>query len=80
MIYLDVQLLAGTHLTLPPEYSEQAVYSVTNGLELDGEPLEAQRLTILVPERGASIGARANTRCIDSPHGVSSRSLPNPDE
>ncbi|CAA9396422.1 Pirin [uncultured Leptolyngbya sp.] len=64
MIYLDVQLLAGSHLNLPPEYSEQAVYSVTNGLEIDGEPLEPQRLTILVPGQTASIGARANARCI----------------
>jgi len=64
MIYLDVKLLAGSHLNLPPEYSEQAVYSVTNNLELDGEPLEPQRLTILVPGQTVSIGARANARCI----------------
>ncbi|MBW4640586.1 MAG: pirin family protein [Gloeocapsa sp. UFS-A4-WI-NPMV-4B04] len=63
MIYLDVQLPAGTQFTLPPDYSEQAVYSVTNGLSVDGEPLEPQRMIIL-PQQSVSIGATADTRCI----------------
>lgn len=63
MIYLDVQLPAGTQFMLPPDYSEQAVYSVTNGLSVDGEPLEPQRMLIL-PEQTVSISATADARCI----------------
>lgn len=64
MIYLDVQLPTGTQFTLPPDYSEQAVYSVTNGLSIDGEPLEPQRMIVLNPEKTASISAKADARCI----------------
>lgn len=56
MIYLDVQLPAGTQFTLPPDYSEQAVYSVTNGLSVDSELLEPQRMIIL-PEQTVSISS-----------------------
>jgi redox-sensitive bicupin YhaK (pirin superfamily) len=63
MIYLDVQLPAGTQFTLPPDYSEQAVYSVTNDLSVDGELLEPQRMLIL-PEQTVNISATADARCI----------------
>jgi hypothetical protein len=63
MIYLDVQLPAGTQLTLPPDYSEQALYSVTNGLSIDGELLEPQKMVIL-PEQAVSISATADARCV----------------
>jgi redox-sensitive bicupin YhaK (pirin superfamily) len=64
MIYLDVQLPIGTQFTLPPDYSEQAVYSVTNGLSLNGEPLEPQRMIVLNPNQTVSISAKADARCI----------------
>ena len=64
MIYLDVQLPTGTQFTLPPDYSEQAVYSVTNGLSIDGELLEPQRMIVLNPEKTVSISAEADARCI----------------
>ncbi|MBD2006955.1 pirin family protein [Trichocoleus sp. FACHB-40] len=64
MIYLDVQLPSGTQFTLPPDYSEQAVYSVTNGLSIDGEPLEPQRMIVLNPNQTVSISAKADARCI----------------
>lgn len=53
MIYLDVQLAPGTQFTLPSNYSEQAVYSVTEGLHINGIPLEQHRLAVLVA--GASV-------------------------
>jgi len=41
MIYTRCQLPAGTQFTLPtPDYGNQAVYGITNGLSIDGEPLE----------------------------------------
>lgn len=63
MIYLDVQLPAGTNFTLPPDYSEQAVYSVTDGLKVDGELLEPQRMIIL-PQQTVTISATTDARCI----------------
>ena len=63
MIYLDVQLPAGTQFTLPPDYSEQAVYSITNGLSIDSEPLEPQRMMIL-SEQTVCISAQADARCV----------------
>jgi hypothetical protein len=35
MIYLDARLTSGKQFTLPRCYSEQAVYSVTEGLVID---------------------------------------------
>ena len=63
MIYLDVQLPTGTQLTLPPDYSEQAVYSVTDNLKVDGELLEPQRMLIL-PQQTVTISAITDARCI----------------
>ena len=63
MIYLDVQLPAGTNFTLPPDYSEQGVYSVTDGLKVDGELLEPQRMLIL-PQQTVTISAITDARCI----------------
>lgn len=53
MIYLDVRLDAGARLTLPGNYREQAVYSVTEGLHINGEPLAQHRLAVL--KTGATI-------------------------
>jgi redox-sensitive bicupin YhaK (pirin superfamily) len=69
MIYLDIQLTPGSKFTLPGDYSEQAVYSVTSGLKIDGIELEQHRLAVLTP--GASIeisvavgGEAQGARCI----------------
>ena len=57
MIYLDVQLAAGAQFTLPGNYSEQAVYSVTEGLQINGIPLEQHRLAVLSPGAAVEIAA-----------------------
>ncbi|CBN53723.1 MULTISPECIES: pirin family protein [Kamptonema] len=64
MIYLDVQLAQGTQFTLPGDYSEQAVYSVTEGLAIDGMPLEQHRLAVLTPGTSVNVSASANARCV----------------
>jgi len=64
MIYLDVQLASGKQFTLPGRYSEQAVYSITEGLEIDGVPLEQHWLAVLTSGTSVNISANGNARCI----------------
>ena len=64
MIYLDVQLTPGTEFTLPGDYSEQAVYSVTEGLAIDGVLLAQHRLAVLTSGTPANISASSTARCI----------------
>ena len=64
MIYLDIQLAPGAHFTLPRQYSEQAVYSVTEGLEIDGLPLEQHRLAVLTPGAVVEISSQRAARCL----------------
>ena len=64
MIYLDVHLPPGTQFTLSAEYSQQAVYSVTEGLSLDGATLEQHRLAVLIPGQSVEISSTLEGRCI----------------
>jgi redox-sensitive bicupin YhaK (pirin superfamily) len=67
MIYLDVQLSSGAKFTLPGDYSEQAVYSVTPGLQINGADLEQHRLAVLTPGATIEISADSESqggRCI----------------
>ncbi|MBD0335146.1 MAG: pirin family protein [Cyanobacteria bacterium Co-bin13] len=64
MIYLDVQMAAGAQFTLPGDYSEQAVYSVTEGLSLNGTPLAQHRLAVLASGETVEIGCDRKARCI----------------
>ena len=64
LVYLDVQLTPGSQFNLPSEYSEQAIYSVTPGLQIDGEPIPQHRLVLLKPGATVSIAAEAVARCM----------------
>ncbi|MBW4692153.1 MAG: pirin family protein [Lyngbya sp. HA4199-MV5] len=64
ILYLDVQLAAGTQFTLPDDYKEQAVYSVTEGLYLDDVPLEQHRLVVLTPGAVVNVSADRTARCV----------------
>ena len=64
MLYLDVQLKKLGKLLLPANYSERAVYSVTEGLALNGQSLEPHRLAVLDLEQSIEISAEAEARCI----------------
>jgi redox-sensitive bicupin YhaK (pirin superfamily) len=64
MIYLDVQLSSEAKFTLPANYTEQAVYSVTEGLRINDTPLDQHRLVVLNPGASATISADRDARCI----------------
>lgn len=64
MIYLDVQLEAGAAFTLPAQYSEQAIYSVTEGLKIENMPLAQHRLAVLAKGASPTITANGKARCI----------------
>lgn len=64
MIYLDVQLAAGAQFTLPSNYSEQAVYSVTAGLQINQVSLEQHRLAVLATGAAVEVSASCPARCI----------------
>jgi redox-sensitive bicupin YhaK (pirin superfamily) len=64
IIYLDVQFTSGSQFSLPSDYSEQAIYSVTPGLKIDGEPIAQHRLVLLKPGATVSIAADTTARCL----------------
>ncbi|MBD2440472.1 pirin family protein [Nostoc sp. FACHB-110] len=64
ILYLDGLLSANSHFTIPTNYSERAVYSVTEGLSINNEVLEPYRLAILEPGEEVKISAATAARCI----------------
>ena len=63
-IYLDLAFTPGGKYVLTPDYSERAVYTVTEGILVDGEELEQHRLVILTEGREVEISAKADSRCM----------------
>ncbi|MHC5612364.1 MAG: pirin-like C-terminal cupin domain-containing protein [Nostoc sp.] len=57
-------LSANAHFTIPTGYSERAVYSVTEGLSINDEPLEPYRLAILESVDEIRVSAATAARCI----------------
>lgn len=64
ILYLDVALTPQATLTLPADYSERAVYSVTAGLQIDEVPLAPHRLAILPPGQPVQISSEGTARCM----------------
>lgn len=64
ILYLDIQLSARGRFELPADYTERAVYSVTPGLSIDGQPLEQHRLALLEADKSVVIEARDSARCV----------------
>lgn len=64
MVYLDVQFEPNSQVVIPANYSERAVYSVTEGLAVDGEPLPQHRMALLTPGSTPTVTARGAGRCI----------------
>ncbi|MBD2496422.1 pirin family protein [Nostoc sp. FACHB-280] len=64
ILYLDVVLSVNANFTVPTGYSERAVYSVTEGLSINDEPLEPYRLAILEPDSKVKVSANTAARCI----------------
>lgn len=59
-LYLDLRLNPGTRWALPPLAPELALYPVTEGLQLDGQPLPAQQMAVLPAGHGAVLEAAAS--------------------
>ncbi len=64
ILYLDLQFPAGSSFTLTTGYSERAVYSVTDGLTVDGQPVEQHRLAILRSNQPVDITSSTAGRCM----------------
>jgi len=56
-LYADVELEAGTELSIPSDYPERAIYTLGGRVELDGCTFESHRLVVLRP--GTEIGVEA---------------------
>lgn len=64
ILYLDAVFPEAGQFTLPADYSERAVYAVTPGLSLDGEPLAQHQMAILQAGTEVAIAASTAARCI----------------
>jgi redox-sensitive bicupin YhaK (pirin superfamily) len=64
MLYLDLQLAPNATFTLPAEYPERAIYSITDGLLIAGEPLAQHQLAILPTDLPITMTAQTQARCI----------------
>jgi redox-sensitive bicupin YhaK (pirin superfamily) len=64
MLYLDIQFVPGATFLIPAGYSERAIYSVTDGLQIEGTPLIQHRLAILQPGHSVTVSAQSAARCI----------------
>ena len=55
--YVHWQLRAGARATLPPEYTERAVYVARGEVEIAGQRIEAGSMAVLTPGKAATITA-----------------------
>ncbi len=64
ILYLDVVLAPEAQFILAADYSERAVYSVTEGIQIDQEPLPPYRLAVLGPGATVILSSTIAARCI----------------
>jgi redox-sensitive bicupin YhaK (pirin superfamily) len=64
ILYLDLQFSANGHFTLTAECSERAVYSVTEGITINGAELEPHRLAMLHPNEPVEMTSHSTARCM----------------
>ncbi|MDB9314159.1 pirin family protein [Spirulina sp. CS-785/01] len=64
ILYLDIQFPTGGKFTLTDDYSERAVYTVTEGITLNESPQLQHHLAILEPNYTVEISADTGGRCI----------------
>ncbi|MEM9450404.1 MAG: pirin family protein [Cyanobacteria bacterium P01_E01_bin.6] len=64
MLYLDIVLSAGGQFTVEAEYGDRAIYSVTPGLQINGELLDQHRMAVLHPGDAVTITADQASRCM----------------
>jgi redox-sensitive bicupin YhaK (pirin superfamily) len=64
MFYLEVKLSPNSQFILPADYSERAIYSMTEKIIVDGVPIEPHRLAILTPEQSVQVSSKAAAHCV----------------
>ncbi len=55
--YVHWQLRAGARASLPPEYSERAVYIASGRVEVDGRAVESGNMVVFAPGKAVTIAA-----------------------
>ena len=63
-LYGDLSFEPGGNFMLNSDYSERAIYTVTEGIIVDGEKLPQHRLAILSPKSKIEISAQTKARCM----------------
>lgn len=63
-LYLDVQLQTGSRFTLSADYSERAVYALSDGLSLNTEALAPCQMAVLSAGEAVEIAASQDVRCV----------------
>ena len=63
-LYCDLAFEPDGRFILDAEYSERAIYTVTEGIVVDGEELPQHRLAILSPDSIVEISAADKARCM----------------
>jgi len=63
-LYLDIALSAGDAFPLPPAAPERALYGVSGGFELDGEPVAPNTMVVLAEGEEPMISAAADAQVV----------------
>jgi redox-sensitive bicupin YhaK (pirin superfamily) len=63
-LYLDIDAPPGTRLALPVDGDEQAIYCIDRAVEIDGEPVAAQTMAVLVPGSANELVCPAGARVV----------------
>jgi redox-sensitive bicupin YhaK (pirin superfamily) len=63
-LYVDAQFAAGSHLVVPPEHEERAIYVVSGDVRVDGESVPAQRMLVLPSGGDVEIVAESAARIL----------------
>jgi redox-sensitive bicupin YhaK (pirin superfamily) len=64
IFYADLSCSTNSKFIFIPDYSERAIYTVTEGIIIDGEEIEPHRLAILAPDSTVEISADTQARCM----------------
>ncbi len=65
MLYLDLQLVRGAQLALPPEWAdERALYAVDGACTIDGQTVAPHTMAVLPAGEELQLSAEENTRCV----------------
>jgi redox-sensitive bicupin YhaK (pirin superfamily) len=62
--YLEVKLSPNSQFVLPADYSERAIYSMTEKIIVDGVTVEPHRLVILKPGQSVQVSSEAAAHCV----------------